>query len=109
MPNKASPSLISPVANDIKLHGRSTAPAPSIGRASIIQIIIEKILTGKMHKFYEENCLVDQIYVRAENKETVKQYAGDIKVLSFERFKVGDGIEKKEEDFAAEVAAQING
>ena len=60
--------------------------------------IIEKILTGKMHKFYEENCLVDQIYVRAENKETVKQYAGDIKVLSFERFKVGDGIEKKEED-----------
>ena len=32
-----------------------------------------------MHKFYEENCLVDQIYVRAENKETVKQYAGDIK------------------------------
>ena len=71
--------------------------------------IIEKILTGKMHKFYEENCLVDQIYVRAENKETVKQYAGDIKVLSFERFKVGDGIEKREEDFAAEVAAQING
>jgi len=71
--------------------------------------IIEKILEGKMHKFYEENCLVDQVYVRAENKETVKQYAGDIKVLSFERFKVGDGIEKKEEDFAAEVAAQING
>ena len=71
--------------------------------------IIEKILTGKMHKFYEENCLVDQVYVRAENKETVKQYAGDIKVLSFERFKVGEGIEKKEEDFAAEVAAQIKG
>ena len=71
--------------------------------------IIEKILIGKMNKFYEENCLVDQIYVRAENKETVAQYAGDIKVLGFERFKVGDGIEKKEEDFAAEVAAQIKG
>ena len=71
--------------------------------------IIEKILVGKMNKFYEENCLVDQIYVRAENKETVAQYAGDIKVLGFERFKVGDGIEKKEEDFAAEVAAQIKG
>ncbi len=71
--------------------------------------IIEKILIGKMHKFYEENCLVDQIYVRAQNKETVKQYAGDINVLSFERFKVGDGIEKREEDFAAEVAAQIKG
>ena len=77
--------------------------------ASDLEHEIEKILTGKMHKFYEENCLVDQVYVRAENKETVKQYAGDIKVLSFERFKVGEGIEKKEEDFAAEVAAQIKG
>lgn len=71
--------------------------------------IIEKILIGKMNKFYEENCLVDQVFVKAENKETVAQYAGDIKVLSFVRYKVGDGIEKKEEDFAAEVAAQIKG
>lgn len=71
--------------------------------------IIEKILIGKMNKFYEENCLVNQIYVRAENKETVKKFAGDISVLSFKRVKVGEGIEKKEEDFAAEVAAQING
>lgn len=71
--------------------------------------IIEKILIGKMNKFYEENCLVDQIFVKAENKETVAQYAGDLKVLSFTRYKVGDGIEKKEEDFAAEVAAQIKG
>lgn len=71
--------------------------------------IIEKILVGKMNKFYEENCLVNQIFVKAENKETVGQYAGDLKVLSFTRYKVGDGIEKKEEDFAAEVAAQIKG
>lgn len=71
--------------------------------------IIEKILIGKMHKFYEENCLVEQVFVKAENKETVAQYAGDLKVLSFTRYKVGDGIEKREEDFAAEVAAQIKG
>lgn len=71
--------------------------------------IIEKILVGKMNKFYEENCLVDQIFVKAENKETVAKYAGNLKVLSFVRYKVGDGIEKKEEDFAAEVAAQIKG
>lgn len=71
--------------------------------------IIEKILIGKMNKFYEENCLVDQIFVKAENKETVKKYAGDLEVLSFKRYKVGDGIEKKVEDFAAEVAAQIKG
>ncbi|MFK4786094.1 translation elongation factor Ts [Fusobacterium sp. MFO224] len=71
--------------------------------------IIEKILVGKMRKFYEENCLVDQIYVRAEDKETVAKFAGDMKVVSFTRYKVGEGIEKKVEDFAAEVAAQIKG
>lgn len=71
--------------------------------------IIEKILVGKMNKFYEENCLVDQIYVRAENKETVAKFAEPSTVLSYTRFKVGDGIEKKEENFAEEVAAQIRG
>ena len=71
--------------------------------------IIENILVGKMKKFYEENCLVDQIYVRAENKETVAKFAAPLEVKSFARYKVGDGIEKKEEDFAAEVAAQIKG
>ncbi len=71
--------------------------------------IIEKILIGKMKKFYEENCLVDQIFIKAENKETVGEYAGNLKVLGFVRYKVGEGIEKREEDFAAEVAAQIKG
>ncbi|WP_291258874.1 translation elongation factor Ts [Fusobacterium sp.] len=71
--------------------------------------IIEKILVGKMNKFYEENCLVDQIYVRAENKETVAKFAEPSTVLSYARYKVGDGIEKKEENFAEEVAAQIKG
>ena len=71
--------------------------------------IIEKILVGKMNKFYEENCLVDQIYVRAENKETVAKFAAPSTGLSFARYKVGDGIEKKEENFAEEVAAQIRG
>ena len=70
--------------------------------------IIEKILIGKMNKFYEDNCLVDQIFVKAEHKETVAQYAGDMKVVNFVRYKVGDGIEREEVDFAAEVAAQLN-
>lgn len=69
--------------------------------------IIEKILVGKMNKFYEENCLVDQIYVRAENKETVAKFAAPSTVLSFARYKVGDGIEKKEENFAEEVMKQL--
>jgi elongation factor Ts len=71
--------------------------------------IIEKILEGKMRKYYEETCLVNQIFVKAENKETVSQNAGDLTVLSFNRYKVGEGIEVEEADFAAEVAAQLKG
>ena len=93
------------------LNAAEFAPGKTVAVAvtDLIAKIIEKILVGKMNKFYEENCLVDQIYVRAENKETVAKFAAPLKVVSFARYKVGDGIEKKEEDFAAEVAAQIKG
>ena len=57
---------------------------------------IDNILKGKERKFYEENCLVKQVYVRAENKETVEKFAADTKVVSFKRVKVGEGIEKEE-------------
>ena len=70
--------------------------------------IIEKILEGKMRKFYEENCLVDQKYVR-DDSFTVEKFIAPLSIVSFDRFKVGEGIEKEEVDFAAEVAAQIAG
>ncbi len=70
--------------------------------------IIDKILIGKMNKYYEENCLLKQKFVK-DDKLTVAQYAGKLKIISFDRFKLGEGIEKKEEDFATEVAAQIKG
>ena len=53
--------------------------------------------------------LATAIREEKEIKETVEQFAGDMKVVSFTRYKVGEGIEKKVEDFAAEVAAQIKG
>ncbi|MDN5304667.1 MAG: elongation factor Ts [Fusobacteriaceae bacterium] len=68
--------------------------------------IIEKILEGKMRKFYEENTLVKQKFVK-DDKVSVEQYLGDIKIVGFSRYKVGEGIEKEEVDFAAEVAAQL--
>ena len=70
--------------------------------------IIEKILEGKMRKFYEENCLVNQKYVRDDNF-TIEKFIAPLSIVSFNRFKVGEGIEKEEVDFAAEVAAQIAG
>ena len=70
--------------------------------------MIEKIISGKIRKYYEENCLNEQKYVR-DDKKSVATFYAPLKIVRFVRYKVGDGIEKKEEDFAAEVAAQICG
>ncbi|MEA2097435.1 MAG: translation elongation factor Ts [Candidatus Cloacimonadota bacterium] len=68
--------------------------------------IIDKILIGKMNKFFEENCLLQQKFVK-DDKVTVENYAGNMKIISVERFKLGEGLEKRNEDFAAEVEAQM--
>jgi len=76
--------------------------------------MIEKIVEGQIRKFLAESCLLDQAFVKNPDmkvgdyaKETAKKSGGDVKVLRFTRFELGEGIEKKQEDFAAEVAAQI--
>lgn len=68
------------------------------------------IVNGRLNKFFEEICLVDQGFVK-ENKMKVSKYveSKDMKILSFVRYEVGEGMEKKEENFADEVAKQING
>ncbi len=76
--------------------------------------IAEKIVMGKMSKFYKENCLVDQIYVKDSNL-TVTKYTdkiandlgGNVKIVAFERFEKGEGLEKREDNFADEVANMI--
>jgi len=76
------------------------------------EAIVEKIVTGQMNKFFSENCLLDQEFVMDSDNTVAKAIAAvqaDAKVVAVARFALGDGIEKKEEDFAAEVAAQIAG
>jgi len=70
--------------------------------------IIDNILIGKMNKFFEENCLLQQKFVK-DDKVTVENYAGNLKINSVYRFKLGEGLEKRNEDFAAEVEAQMKG
>lgn len=72
---------------------------------------IDAILVGKVKKYYEEVCLENQIFVKAENKETVGQFVQNNggTIVNMIRFEVGEGMEKKEEKFAEEVAKQING
>lgn len=77
--------------------------------------IIEKMVEGRLKKFYSEICLLDQVYIRAEKDETVEtyvksaiaQFGENIKIRRFARFEMGEGLEKRVEDFASEVAAQV--
>lgn len=71
--------------------------------------IIEKMMTGRINKFLKENSLNDQPFVKNPDEtvgKMVKAQGGEI--VSFVRYEVGEGIEKKEDDFAAEVAAQVS-
>ena len=72
---------------------------------------IDNILVGKVRKYYEEVCLENQIYVKAENKETVGKFLSNnnSKLVNMIRFEVGEGMEKRQENFADEVMSQING
>ena len=68
--------------------------------------IVEKMVEGRINKFYKEVCLIEQIFVK-DTEKTVKDVLKGVKVIQFTRYQLGEGIEKKQEDFAAEVAAQI--
>ena len=75
--------------------------------------IIEGMVKGRINKELKEICLLDQTYVKAEDgKQSVAKYlesvSKDLKITKMIRFEVGEGMEKKQEDFAAEVAAQMN-
>ncbi len=78
--------------------------------------MIDKIVEGQIRKFLAENCLVDQAFVKNPDikisdlaKEVGKTVGADLTIKRFTRFELGAGIEKKSEDFAAEVAAQMKG
>ena len=76
--------------------------------------IAEKIVMGKIGKYYKENCLLDQEFVK-DNKMNIQQYTdatakslgGSIKVTGFIRYEKGEGLEKRQDDFAAEVASMV--
>lgn len=77
--------------------------------------ILNKMILGQLNKELKEVCLLEQIYVKAENKENVAKYLEtvakanntNLSIVKFVRFETGEGIEKKEENFAEEVAKQM--
>lgn len=106
------------VSEEYKAHEKEILMAQAQAdpkNASKPEAIIEKMIIGRLNKELKEVCLLEQEYVKAENKETVAKYleavgkanGTDLTVTEFVRFETGEGLEKKNEDFAAEVAAQM--
>lgn len=77
--------------------------------------IAEKMVEGRMEKFYEQICLLDQAFIKDPDKkivdllnEKISTIGENLKIRRFARFEVGEGLEKRVEDFAEEVAKQMN-
>ncbi len=80
------------------------------------QLLLEKIVEGKLGKYYETNCLLEQLYVKDDSMtvakytaQTAKELGGSISVIGYVRFDKGEGIQKREEDFAAEIQKMVQG
>lgn len=110
-------ALNTPYLNESDVPAEVLEHEKEIMKAEVVnsgkpEAIADKIVMGKIGKFYKENCLLDQAFVK-ENKISVQQYTnntakelgGSIEITEFVRFEKGEGIEKREDDFAAEVAA----
>jgi len=79
------------------------------------QQVLEKIVEGKLGKFYETNCLLEQAYVKDDSMSVskyvasvAKELGGSIKVVGYVRYDKGEGLQKREEDFAAEIEKMVN-
>jgi elongation factor Ts len=78
--------------------------------------VLVKIVEGKLGKYYENNCLLEQAFVKDDSltvgkyvDSVAKSLGGKITVTGFVRFDKGEGIQKREEDYAAEIAKMVNG
>jgi elongation factor Ts len=78
--------------------------------------VLEGIVMGKLGKFYDANCLVEQAYVKEDNMKvsayvanTAKALCGDIKVVAFYRYDKGEGLQKREDNFGDEIASMLGG
>ena len=69
--------------------------------------ILEKIVAGKMGKFYQENCLLEQSFVKDDSVKIKDVIGSKFRIARFVRFEMGEGIEKKNENLQDEVAKQI--
>ncbi|MDD3540874.1 MAG: translation elongation factor Ts, partial [Eubacteriales bacterium] len=100
------------IPEDVIEHEREIARVQAI-KSGKPEKIVEKIVDGRIEKYYQEVCLLEQAYIRDDSKtceQLIKEMIGkigeNIQVRRFVRYEMGEGLEKKNEDFAQEVAAQ---
>ena len=118
-------------AMDVKYLDKESVPASVLAEEEAILIkqmkedpkmankpeqVLANIVKGRLGKFYENNCLLEQAYVKDDSMSVskyvasvAKELGGSIKVTGYVRFDKGAGIEKREEDYGAEIAKMING
>ena len=118
-------------AMDVKFLDKESVPADVLAEEEAILIkqmkedpkmankpdnILANIVKGRLGKFYENNCLLEQAYVKDDSMSVskyvasvAKELGGSIKVTGYVRFDKGEGIQKREEDYGAEIAKMING
>ncbi len=118
-------------AMDVKYLDKDSVPAEVLAEEEAILIkqmkedpkmankpdnILANIVKGRLGKFYENNCLLEQAYVKDDSMSVskyvasvAKELGGSIKVTGYVRFDKGEGIQKREEDFAAEISKMVNG
>lgn len=85
------------------------------GRKPKPEAVLEKMVNGRVEKFYKENCLMEQVFIKDGDKtitdiinENIATIGENINVRRFVRFELGEGIEKRQDDFVAEVMASVN-
>lgn len=111
----------SEISDDFIAHEKEVLLAQSMNdpkESQKPQKVIEGMVNGRINKELKEICLMDQVYVKAEDgKQVVSKYieqvakenGANITVKGFVRFETGEGLEKRNDDFAAEVASQVAG
>ena len=118
-------------AMDVKYLDRESVPASVLAEEEAILIkqmkedpkmankpenILQNIVKGRLGKFYENNCLTEQAYVKDDSmtvskyvQSVAKELGGSIKITGYVRYDKGEGIQKREEDFAAEIEKMVKG
>ena len=93
--------LLAQISNDPKLAGKP-------------EQVKQKMVEGKIGKYYKENCLLEQAFVKNQDlnvaqytKQTGSELGGEIEIIKFVRFEKGEGLEKRTDDFAAEIASMV--